>query len=172
MRDGLKESGYEVGRNVAIEYHWADERRDRLLMLVAELIRRPVAVIVCNGVAALPVKAATATVPIVFVTGSDPVRDGLGGKLQSAWRQRYRHQLRFRRERGKAAGAAATTRPRRGNDRRADRPAHERRRGGTARPGNCGAKPSGSSFSLSKSQPIATSGRRLPQWSSAKSERC
>jgi putative ABC transport system substrate-binding protein len=77
MRDGLKESGYEVGRNVAIEYHWADDRRDRLLTLAAELIRRPAAVIVCNGVAAVPVKAATSTVPIVFVTGSDPVRDDL-----------------------------------------------------------------------------------------------
>ncbi len=73
---GLRESGYEVGRNVAIEYRWGNEQRDRLPALVDELIRKPVAVIVCNGVAAPSVMAATATVPIVFVTGSDPVRDG------------------------------------------------------------------------------------------------
>jgi len=77
MRAGLAESGYEVGRNVVIEYRWADERRDRLPALAAELIRKPAAVIVCNGGAAVAVKAATSTVPIVFVTGSDPVRDGL-----------------------------------------------------------------------------------------------
>ena len=74
---GLRESGYEVGRNVAIEYRWGDEQRDRLPALVDELIRKPVAVIVCNGAAAPSVMAATATVPIIFVTGSDPVRDGL-----------------------------------------------------------------------------------------------
>ena len=66
-----------MGRNVAIEYHWGNEQLDRLPVLVAELIRKPVAVIVCNGTAAPSAIAATATVPIVFVTGSDPVRDGL-----------------------------------------------------------------------------------------------
>ena len=77
VRTGLSEGGYDVGRNVAIEYRWGNEQRDRLPALAAELIRKPVAVIVCNGIAAVPAKAATATVPIVFVTGSDPVRDGL-----------------------------------------------------------------------------------------------
>ena len=74
---GLRESGYEVGRNVAIEYRWGNEQRDRLPALAAELIRKPVVVIVCNGAAAPSVIAATATIPVVFVTGSDPVRDGL-----------------------------------------------------------------------------------------------
>ena len=76
VRAGLRESGYEVGRNVAIEYRWGDDQTDRLPALVDELIRKPVAVIVANGVAVSSIKAATTTVPVVFVTGTDPVRDG------------------------------------------------------------------------------------------------
>jgi ABC-type uncharacterized transport system substrate-binding protein len=79
LRAGLSQSGYDVGRNVAIEYRWADDQPDRLPALIAELIRKPVAVIVSNTQAALAAKAATTTVPIVFVTGTDPIRDGRPG---------------------------------------------------------------------------------------------
>jgi putative ABC transport system substrate-binding protein len=77
FRQGLTAAGFTEGQNVAIEYRYADSHRERLPGLVAELIRLPVAVIVANNVAALPAKAATTTVPIVFATGSDPVVEGL-----------------------------------------------------------------------------------------------
>jgi ABC-type uncharacterized transport system substrate-binding protein len=77
LRDGLNEEGFTEGRNVAIEQRYADNRPERLPEIAADLVSRKVSVIVGNSPAATAARAATATIPIVFVTGDDPVRAGL-----------------------------------------------------------------------------------------------
>jgi putative ABC transport system substrate-binding protein len=76
-RSSTRRTGFVEGQNIAVEYRSAEGQADRLPALAADLIRRPVAVVVGNVVASVAAKAATATVPIVFATGSDPVQDGL-----------------------------------------------------------------------------------------------
>jgi putative ABC transport system substrate-binding protein len=81
FRQGLKEQGFIEGQNVQIEYRYADDDQARLRDLAGDLLARPLAVIVADTIAALQIKAATTTLPLIFASGGDPVASGLVSSL-------------------------------------------------------------------------------------------
>jgi putative ABC transport system substrate-binding protein len=81
FRQGLSETGFDEGRNVLIEYRWAEGHYERMPIMVADLVRRRVAVIFANGPAVVAAKEATSMIPIVFAVGFDPIASGLVTRL-------------------------------------------------------------------------------------------
>ena len=138
FRQGLEETGFVEGKNVAIEYRYADNQLDRLSVLMADLVRLPAAVIVVNAPAAHVAKDATTTVPIVFVTGADPVKDGLVASLNRP-SSNVTGVTFLRPVRGEAIGVAAPARAQGDNNWRTGEPGQSRNRDRAKRFAGCGA---------------------------------
>ena len=109
FRQGLMETGYVVGQNVAIEFRWADGQYDRLPALAVDLVGRPVTVIAATGdaVSALAAQRATTAIPTVFVIGGDPNSLWPRKQFQSPQWQHHRREPCFQRARRQAPRAAA-----------------------------------------------------------------